>query len=140
VPAEVEVLAVKVSAKVSAKMMAAGMMAAKVPQIEMVVPSRVSVCCSVVSAKVLGDVVVSTRGMTGRILRRFCQKPENAVRVLRVSAVVFAFGGGHVGSVVRVSTAVVFAYGGGHMAVGFFQSRRNDALFLETSPRAATFH
>jgi hypothetical protein len=29
-----------------------------------------SVCCRVVSAKVLGDVVVSVRGMVGRILRR----------------------------------------------------------------------
>jgi hypothetical protein len=41
-------------------------------------------------------------------------------------------------AVVRVS-AVVFACGGGGVAVGFFPPQRNDVLFLETSPRIATF-
>ena len=66
---------------------------------------------------------------------------------MRVSVVVFACGDGGVKSggmmsveaVVRVS-AVVFACGGGGVAVGFFPPQRNDVLFLETSPRIATFY
>ena len=46
-----------------------------------------SACCRVVSAKVLGGVVVSTGG-SARILRRSCQKSE--VSAVRVPAVVSA--------------------------------------------------
>ena len=66
---------------------------------------------------------------------------------MRVSIVVFACVDGDVKSggmmsveaVVRVS-AVVFACGGGGVAVGFFPPQRYDCLFLETSPRVATFY
>jgi hypothetical protein len=103
VPAEVsaKVLAVEVSAKVSAGMMAAGMMAAQMLAAKVAARMRgpsewrqvakdgsesprpgsfvravvvewvaASVCCRAVSAKVLGGVAVSARGMVGRILRR----------------------------------------------------------------------
>ena len=100
-----KVLAVEVSAKVSAGVMAAQMLAAQMlaAEVSAEVAARMrgpsewrqvakdgsesprpssfvravvvgwmaaSVCCRVVSAKVLGGVVVSARGMVGRILRR----------------------------------------------------------------------
>ena len=90
-------MSAKVSAKVSAGMMAAGVMAAQMLAGRMRGPSEwrqvakdgsesprpssfvravvvgwmaASVCCRVVSPKVLGGAVVSARGMVGRILRR----------------------------------------------------------------------